>query len=178
MKLSWLQNPAVALIELLASVIAVLQSAAWLCRYIGRLARAEGGQYRRVRIAGAAAALAVVAAFAVVTWPVIIALAAKGGDHGFMGAMYPLQFDGLAFIGAWTMLGEARARQPFSPVSCCMLVITLATVAVASAFRTGSTAWVGVSLTDSAPTLAMVVVLWSVFRGPFSRAPARGRNAG
>src|SRR5437867_989494 len=31
MKWSWLQNPAVALIELLASVIAVVQSVAWLC---------------------------------------------------------------------------------------------------------------------------------------------------
>jgi hypothetical protein len=46
MKWSWLQNPAVALIELSASVIAVVQSVAWLCRYIYRLqTEAENERY-------------------------------------------------------------------------------------------------------------------------------------
>jgi hypothetical protein len=62
MKWSWLQNPAIALIELVASVIAVGQSVAWLCRYIYRLlTQAERERYRRVGIAAALTALAVVA---------------------------------------------------------------------------------------------------------------------
>jgi hypothetical protein len=162
-KWSWLQNPTVALIEFLAAVMAVGQSVARLSRYIYRLARAEGEEYRGVRIAAALAALVVVLAFSVVTWPVLIALAARGGDHGFMGAQYPLMLDGPAVIGAWLMLGQARARRPFSPMACSLLVIALATAAVASVFHAGSTAWLGVSLTDSAPAFVIAAAVRMVF---------------
>ena len=141
MKWSWLENPAVALIELLASVIALVQSVAWLCRYIYRLqTEAENERYRSLRIAVAVAALVVVIATSAITWPAIIAEAAKGGDRGVMGAMYPLEFAFLGFLAAVTLLQEARARQRFSTVACCLLAVTLATVATAYFFSSGPVA--------------------------------------
>src|SRR5262245_4362917 len=138
MKWSWLQNPAVALIELLASVIAVVQAVTWLCRYIYQLhTEAENERYRSIRIAAALAVLVVVIVTSAITWPVIMAEAAKGGDHGFMGVMYPLEFAALGLIGALTLLREARARQRFSPFECCLLAVMLTTVATAYFFSSG-----------------------------------------
>src|SRR5215469_818254 len=125
-KWSWLQNPAVALIELLASAIAVAQSVAWLCRYIYRLqTEAENERYRRVRISVALTALVVVVAFSAITWPVLVAEAAKAGDHGFMGVLDTLEFACLGLFAALTLLKEARARQRFSMFACVLLIITL-----------------------------------------------------
>jgi hypothetical protein len=165
MKWSWLQNPAVALIELLASAIAVVQSVAWLCRYIYRLLTpAETERYHRIRLAAAVAALVVVVACSAVTWPAIIAEAARTGNHGFLGVLYPLQFDSLALFGAVILLTEARGRQRFSLFAWSLLAITLATVAVAFFFRSGSTEWIGSAATQSAPNLAIVALLCMFIR--------------
>jgi hypothetical protein len=161
MKWSWLQNPAVALIELLASAIAVVQSVAWLCRLIYRLqTEAENERYRRLRIAAALAALAVVIVTSAITWPVIMAEAAKGGDHGFVGVMYPLEFAFLGVFGALTLLREARARQHFSPSACWVLAVTLAIVAIAYFFSSGPVGWIGAGATWSVPSLGMVAWLY------------------
>jgi hypothetical protein len=142
-KWSWLQNPAVALIELLASVIAVGQSAAWLCRYIYRLARAEGEQYRGVRIAAALVALVMVVAFSVVTWPAIAAEAAKTGTGGVLGALYPTSMDLLAFTGAAMLLDDARARRRFSLMWCGVLFAGIGTAAMTALIYSGLHGWVG-----------------------------------
>ena len=157
MKWSWLQNPEVALIELLASVIAVVQSVAWLCRCIYRLqTEAENERYRPVRIAVALAALIVAVAFSAITWPVLIAEAAKAGDRGFIGGLDPLEFALVAFLGAATLLNQARARQRFSAFACCLLVVTLATVATGY-FSSSGPAWIGVGVISSAANLGMAV---------------------
>jgi cytochrome bd-type quinol oxidase subunit 2 len=165
MKWSWLQNPAVALIELLASVIAVVQSVAWLCRYIYRLqTEAENERYRSFRIAVALAALVVVIATSAITWPVIMAEAAKGGDHGFVGVMYPLEFAFLGLFGAQTLLKEARARQRFSPFACCVLAVTLTTVTTAYFFSSGPVGWIGTEAAWSAPNLGIVALVYMFFQ--------------
>jgi hypothetical protein len=162
MKWAWLQNPAVALVELLASVIAVVQSVAWLCRYIYRLqTEAKNERYRSLRIAVALTALAVVVATSAITWPVIMAEAAKGGDHGFVGLMYPLEFAFLGLFAAQTLLQEARARRRFSPSACCVLAVTLATVATAYFFfSSGTVGWIGTGAAWSAPDLGIVAVVY------------------
>jgi hypothetical protein len=163
MKLAWLQNPAVALIELLASVIAIIQTVAWLCRCIYRLqTEAENERYRRVRIAVAAAALVVAVAFSAITWPVLIAEAAKSGDHGFIGVLDALEFALLAAFGAGTLLNEARTRQRFSPFAYCLLVVTLAAVATAY-FSSSGPAWMGASVTSSSANLGIVTVVGALF---------------
>lgn len=163
MKWSWLQSPAVSLIALLASVIAVVQWAASLCRYIYRLqAEAENERYRRVRIAVALAALLVVAAFSAITWPVLMAEAAKAGDHGFIGVLDVLEFAFLGLFAAGTLLMEARARQRFSTFACALLVITVATVATGYIFS--STAWIGPMTASSSANLGIVTVVYVLFR--------------
>jgi cytochrome bd-type quinol oxidase subunit 2 len=164
MKWAWLQNPAVALIELLASVIAVIQTVAWLCRCIYRLqTEAQNERYRRVRIAVASATLVVAVAFSAITWPVLIAEAAKSGDHGFIGVLDPLEFALLAVFGAVTLLNEARARQRFSPFAYCLLAVTLATVATAY-FSSSGPAWIGASVTSSSANLGIVAATYMFFR--------------
>jgi cytochrome bd-type quinol oxidase subunit 2 len=165
MKWSWLQNPAVTLIGLLASVIAVVQGVASLCRYIYRLqTEAENERYRRLRIAVALAALVVVVAFAAITWPVLIAEAAKAGDHGFMGVLDVLEFALLGLFAAQTLLKEARARQRFSMFAYALLFITLTTVATGYIFSSGSTAWIGASTTSSGTNLGIVAVTYLFFQ--------------
>jgi len=160
MKWSWLQNPAAAMIELLASVIAVVQSVAWLCRCIYRpQTEAENERYRRIRIAGALAALVVVIGTSAITWSVILTEAVKGGNHGFVSVTYPLEFAFLGIFGAQTLLNEARAQQRFSPFACCLLAVTLATVATGYFFSSGSTGWIGTATTSSAPNLGRAVSL-------------------
>jgi hypothetical protein len=178
MKLAWLQNPAVALIELLASAIAVVQSVAWLCRYVCRLqTEAENERYRRIRIAVALVALVAVVAFSAITWPVLIAEAAKAGDHGLSGVLDVLEFASLGFYAAYTLFQEARARQRFSAFAWAMLVITLATVATGYIFSSGSTAWIGASTTSSSDSLASVVVVYVLWRRSQRLAQASDANS-
>jgi cytochrome bd-type quinol oxidase subunit 2 len=165
MKWSWLQNPAVTLIGLLASVIAVVQWVASLCRYIYRLqTEAENERHRRVRIAVALAALVIVVAFSAITWPVLIAEVAKAGDHGFMGVLDVLEFAFLGLFAAQTLLKEARAQQRFSMFACALLFITLATVATGYIFSSGSTAWIGSATTSSAANLGIVTLICMFFQ--------------
>jgi len=163
MKWSWLQNPAVALIELLASVIAV-QSVTWLCRCIYRLqTEAENERYRRVRIAVASVAIVVAVAFSAITWSVLLAEAAKAGDHGFIGVLDPLEFALLAFLGAATLLNQARARQRFSAFACCLLVVTLATVATGY-FSSRGPGWIGAGVISSAANLGIAAATVMLFQ--------------
>jgi uncharacterized membrane protein SpoIIM required for sporulation len=166
MKWSWLQNPAVSLFELLASAIAVGQGVASLCRYIYRLPQteAENERYRRVRIAVALTALVVVVAFSAITWPVLIAEAAKVGDHGVVGVSDALEFAFLGLFAAQALLKEARAQQRFSMFACVLLFITLATVATGYIFSSGSTAWIGSATTSSSADLGIVVVVYLLFQ--------------
>ena len=166
MKWSWLQNPTVNLIGLLASVIAVVHWIASVCRYVHRLqTEAENEQYRRVRITVALTALVVVVAFPAVTWPVLIAEAAKAGDHGFMGMLDVLEFAFLGIFAAQSLLKEARARQRFSIFACVLLFVTLTTVAAGYIFSSsGSTAWIGASLTSSSTSLAIVALAYLFFQ--------------
>jgi|ERR1035438_4830783 O-antigen/teichoic acid export membrane protein len=165
MKWAWLQNPAVSLIALWASVIAVVQWVASLCRYIYRLqTEAENERYRRVRIAVALAALVGVVAFSAITWPVLIAEAAKVGDHGFVGVLDVLEFAFLGLFAAQTLLKEAQAQQRFSTFACALLFITLATAATGYIFSSGSTAWIGASTTSSGTNLGIIVVTYLFFK--------------
>jgi cytochrome bd-type quinol oxidase subunit 2 len=160
MKLSWLQNPAVALIELVASVIAIVQSVAWLCRCIYRLqTEAEKERYRRARVAVALATLVVAVAFSAITWPVLMAEAAKAGDRGYMSVLDTLEFALLAFYSAGILLHQARTRQRFSPFACCLLVVTLATVATGYFFSSGP-AWIGAGVTSSSANLGIAAVMY------------------
>lgn len=165
MKWSWLQNPTVTLFGLLASVIAVVQGVASLCRYIYRLhTEAENERYRRVRISVALAALAVVVTFSAITWPVLIAEAAKARDHGFIGVLDVLELAFLGLFAAHTLLKDARARRRFSTFAWALLVITLATVATGYIFSSGSTAWIGSATTSSSANLGIVTVLYLLLR--------------
>ena len=165
MKWLWLQSPAVARMELLTSVIALVQSAAWVCRYIYRLQTEAGNErYRRVRISVALAALVVVATFSAITWPVLIAETAKAGDHGFIGVLDVLEFAFLGLFGAGTLLMEARARQRFSAFAWTLLVITLATVATGYIFSSGSTAWIGSATASSSANLGIITVVYVLWR--------------
>jgi cytochrome bd-type quinol oxidase subunit 2 len=158
-KFSWLQNPAVALIELVASVIAIVQSAAWLCRRINRLqTEAENERYRGARIAAALAALVASVAFSVITWPVLMAEAAKAGDRGYMSVLDTLEFALLALIGAGTLLNQAWTRKRFSVFACCLLAVTLATVATGY-FGSSGPAWIGAGVTSSSANLGIVTVM-------------------
>lgn len=165
MKLSWLQNPAVALVGLLASVIAVVQWLTSLCRYIYRLQKEpENERYRRVRIAVALAAALMVVAASVITWPVLVAETAKVGDHGFIGVLDVLEFAFLGLFAAQILVKEARAQQRFSLFACGLLVITLATVAAGDLFSSGSTAWVGASAASSGADLGLVTTFYMLFK--------------
>ena len=165
MKWSWLQNPAVSLIGLSASVIAVVQWVASLCRYIYRLQTEAGNErYRRVRISVALAALVVVVTFSAITWPILIAETAKAGDHGFIGVLDVLEFALLGLFAAGTLLMEARARQRFSTFAWALLVITLATVATGYTFSSGSTAWIGSATASSSANLGIVTLVYVLWR--------------
>jgi hypothetical protein len=174
MKWSWLQNPAVALIGLLASVIAVVQWVVSLCRYIYRLQTEAGNErYRRVRISVALAALVVVVTFSAITWPVLMTETAKAGDHGFIGVLDVLEFAFLGLFAAFTLLTEARARQRFSAFAWTLLVITLATVATGYIFSSGSTAWIGSATASSSANLGIVAVVYVLWRLSTRRGAAR-----
>lgn len=176
MKWSWLQSPAVGLIALSASVIAVVQWVTSLCRYVYRLqTEAENERYRRVRISVALAALVVVVTFSAITWPVLVAEAAKDGDHGFIGVLDVLEFAFLGLFATQTLLKEARARQPFSALACVLLLITLATVATAYIFSSGSTAWVGSALTSSSANLGIITVVYLFLRRTRQIGPKRAK---
>lgn len=123
-----------------------------LCRYIYRLLTQAEEEWYRVRIAAALAALVVVVASSAATWSVITAEAVRTGNHGFLSVLYPLQLDGLAFLGAVILLDEARAQRRFSPFTCYLLTVTLATVAAGFFFRSGPTGWIGSAATLLAPT--------------------------
>ena len=173
MKWSWLQNPAVALISLLASVIAVVQWVTSLCRYIYRLqTEAENERYRRLRIAVALAAIVVAVAFSAITWPTLMMDAAKHGDHGFIGVLDTLEFALLASVGAGTLLTQAWARQRFSAWACSVLVVTLATMATGYFFSSGPTAWIGISVGSSSANLAIVALAY-LFILHLRRMPAK-----
>lgn len=103
-------------------------------------------------------------ALSAITWPVLIADAAKAGDHGFIGVLDVLEFAFLGLYVAQTLLKEARARQRFSMFACALLFITLATVAVGYIFRSGSNAWIGASTTSSSTNLAIVALTYLFFR--------------
>jgi hypothetical protein len=180
MKWSWLQSPAISLIELSASVIAVVQAVAWLCRYIYRLQTEAGNErYRGVRISVALAALVVVVTFSAITWPVLIAETAKAGDHGFIGVLDVLEFAFLGLFAAGTLLMEARARQRFSAFAWTLLVITLATVATGYIFSSGSTAWIGSATASSSANLGIVAVVYVLWRRSRQiRTPARSEQLG
>jgi O-antigen/teichoic acid export membrane protein len=163
--MKWLQNPAVALLELLASAIALAQSATRLCRYIYRLhTEAENERYRGIRIAAASAALVVVVVFSAATWSVIMAEAVKAGNPGLLGVLYPFQLDCLAFLGAVVLLEQARERQRFSPFACCLLGVSLATVAAGYLFSSGPTGWIGAAATSSVTNLVIVVLAYVFFQ--------------
>jgi fatty acid desaturase len=121
---------------------------------------AENERYRRVRIAVALAAFVVVVAFSAITWPVLIAEAAKAGDRGFMGVLDVLEFVFLGLFAAQTLFKEAQAQQRFSAFACALLFITLAAVATAYIFSSGSTAWVGASTSSSATNLGIITTLY------------------
>jgi cytochrome bd-type quinol oxidase subunit 2 len=165
MKWSWLQNPAVALIALLASVIAIVQWLTSLCRYVYRLQKeAANERYRRVRIAAALSSAVVVIAISAITWPVLIAEAAKAGDHGFIGVLDVLEFAFLGLFAAQILLKEAQAKQRFSIFACALLFITLTTVATGYFFRNGSTAWIGTSIAPSGIDLGIITVAYQLLR--------------
>jgi cell division protein FtsW (lipid II flippase) len=165
MKSSWLQSPAVAMIELLASVIAIVQTLAWLCRIIHKLqTEAKNERYRRVRMTVAVAALLVTVALSAMTWPVLIAEAAKSGDRGSMGVLDTLEFAFLGIFAAQILLKEAWMRERFSPYAYCLLTVTLVTVATAYSFSSGSASWVGASLTGSSSDLAIVALAYLLVR--------------
>jgi O-antigen/teichoic acid export membrane protein len=161
---SWLQDPAVTLIGLVASVIAIVQWVASLCRYIHQLqTEAEEEKYRRVRISIALVALVVVVAFPTMGWPVLTAEAAKAGDHGIMGVLDVLEFGFLGIFAALRLLDEARARKRFSTFECALLVITVITVAIAYSFGSGPNAWIGAAATSSSTNLAIVTLAFLFF---------------
>jgi len=161
MKWSWLQNPAVSLIGLSASVIAVVQWVVSLCRYIYRLQTEAGNErYRRVRILVALAALVVVITFSAITWPVLIAEVAETGDHGFIGVLDVLEFAFLGLLAAGSLLMEAQARERFSPMALTLLVITLTAMATGYIFTNGSIAWIGLATASSSASLGLVTVLY------------------
>lgn len=165
MKWSWLQSPAVAMIGLLASAIAIVQAVAWLCRTIYKLqTEAKNERYRRARISAAAGALLVVVALSATTWPVLVAEAARAGDHGYMGVLDALEFAFLGIFAAQTLLKEARQRERFSPYAYCLLAVTLATVATAYSFSGGSSGWVGASLAGSSSNLAIAALAYLFLR--------------
>jgi hypothetical protein len=103
-------------------------------------------------------------AFSAVTWPVLIAEAAKAGDHGFMGVLDVLEFAFLGIFAAQSLLKEARARQRFSIFAFVLLFVTLTTVAAGYIFSSDSTAWIGVSLTSSSTNLAIVALAYLLFQ--------------
>jgi O-antigen/teichoic acid export membrane protein len=159
------------MIELLASVIAIVQMVAWLCQSIYKLqTEAKNERYRHVRITVAVSALLVVVAFSAITWPVLIAEAAKSGDRGYMGVLDALEFAFLGIFAAQTLLREAWRRERFSPYAYCLLAVTLATVATAFSFSSGSTSWIGASLAGSSSNLAIVTLTYLYFR--HGRLPA------
>jgi cell division protein FtsW (lipid II flippase) len=178
LKWSWLQSPAVALIELLASLMAVAQMIAWLGRSIHKLqTEAKNSRYRPIRIATAVAAFLVVVALSSMTWPVLIAEAAKWGDHGYMGVLDALEFALLGTYAAQTLLMDAWRRERFSPYAYCLLAVTLATVVAAYSFSSGSASWVGVSLTGSSSDLSIVALVYLLIQHSrrIHREHAKGR---
>jgi hypothetical protein len=58
-----------------------------------------------------------------------------------------------------------------------MLVITLATVATGYIFSSGSTAWIGASTTSSSDSLAIVVVVYVLWRRSQRLAQASDANS-
>lgn len=70
----------------------------------------------------------------------------------------------LGLVGAQTLLKEARTRQRFSPFACCLLAVTLATVATGYFFGSGPTGWIGTATTSSAPSLGIVALVYMFFQ--------------
>jgi cytochrome bd-type quinol oxidase subunit 2 len=144
MRWSWLYNPAVTLIGLIASAVTIGQSIAVLGRLVCRMTHAEGDEYRRPRIVAATVSLFVAVAFAAVTWQAIVVEASKWGMGGAMGWVYPFSISGLAMGGAAVLLDDVRSRRQFSWQPCYLLVAGLAITAVVYFYRDdGPSGWVG-----------------------------------
>jgi uncharacterized membrane protein len=105
--------------ELLASVIAVIQAVVSLCRYIYRLlTQAEHDRYRPLRLAIALTVLVAVLAFPAITWPVIMKEAARNGDRGYMAVMDGLEFVSLAGLGGRYSYGMLKQSNAFQSSHC------------------------------------------------------------
>jgi hypothetical protein len=76
-----------------------------------------------------------------------------------------------------SLLKEARARQRFSIFVCVLLFVTLTTVAAGYIFSSGSTAWIGASLTSSSTNLAIVALAYLFSGTPGKSSPSgQGRS--
>lgn len=137
---SWLSSPVVALISFVASVIGVAQWVVSLARGVYRMTQADEAR-RRACVWFAVASLAVVVVISLLSWSAIMVAAAKIGDGGVLGALYPVTVNGTAAIGALMLLLDALDGRRFSLLPCCMLVMGLVFAAFEYMAYGGAPGW-------------------------------------
>jgi hypothetical protein len=142
---SWLSSPSVLLLSFLATVITVVQWLVVAARRIHRMSQTVGERQRSAFLVGVAG-LAAVAIISPLTWTAIWAEAVKTGNHGLIGALYPVMVDGSGLAAALVLLLDAREGfqlplRIFFEVSF-LLVGSLAVAAVVYIFHDQNGTWV------------------------------------
>jgi hypothetical protein len=125
MRWSWLSNPVVALLGLLASVVTIGQWIISAARLVHGITEAEEKR-RHVSIWIALTCLVAVAVISPLSWPVIMMEAAKIGNGGVLGALYPVTVNGLSASSALVLLLDAKDGRRFSVIPGCCVILGLA----------------------------------------------------
>ena len=152
---TWLTSPTAVLIGLIASVVTLLQVAVAAVRYVYRVTVDE-----RSLIPARAALVALVAAVGVapLEWPAIMAEAAKIGNGGVLGALYPVVFNGWAAAAALVLLLAAHEHRRLPVRYAVGGVAALAFAAGLYVRQPGAPAW-GWGLVIAAPVVFAVAHL-------------------
>jgi hypothetical protein len=180
---SWLTSPTVLLLGLLSTAITVGQWLLCVARVLYRMSQ-DADERKRASFWVGVIGLAAVAVISPLTWSAIWAEAVKAGNHGWMGALYPVMVLGSGFVAAQNLLGDARGvfRLPVRVwfMLCFMLIGSLALAATMYFLhdRSGTPLWsVGAVSAIPGVVIAMVVALMvsraSRARGQATEAPAQ-----
>lgn len=155
MRWSWLSNPTFAILNLIATTIAIGQFLLSLAKRLDKLLRAES---KRERI-GRAVIFTCYVAIAIltpITWTTIVAIAQKSGNPGWQGFLYPLMLNGLSLIGTLALKMSVERKERFYFWPCFSIVFGLGSDSLFYTFGVTSTLErMGV---NAIPGIAMVMI--------------------
>src|ERR1022692_1864123 len=138
---SWLDSPTVALLNFLATAIAIAQGAVSAAKWVHRLTRAED-RYQRLYKMTVLSCFVAIAIIAPVSWQAVVTEARAAGNSGILALLYPVMMNGTAFSGALVLLADdQRGQERRLPVAPCGAVILGLGFAMATYIFSSASVW-------------------------------------